>query len=296
MTGREKGFLLLTSKLGNPERKCLTVPQFRDLARRAEHLMVDDPNRDMRAEDLLHLGYNVVMAERIIGLLQEEDLCRHYISKGARGGCTVLTRISEEYPRTLQRKLQLEAPGSLWTKGDLAVLDTPALSLVGSRELSEENREFAREVGRQAAIQGYTLISGNARGADREAQESCLQHGGKVISVVADRLQDQEERENVLYLSEDGYDLPFSAQRALSRNRVIHALPTLGVFVAQCNLQFGGTWNGTEKNLKYGWSSVFCYGDQSPAQIELCLRGAEAVTTADLSDFYALQTKDTGLF
>ena len=296
MIGREKGFLLLTSKLGNPNRRCLTVPQFRELAIKAEHLMVDDPNRDLAAEDLLALGYSRTMAERIVDLLCEEALLTHYIYKGSCEGCGVITRISTEYPQTLRKRLHLEAPGCLWAKGNLDILDTPALSLVGSRELSEENREFAREVGRQAAQQGYTLISGNARGADREAQESCLQHGGKVISVVADRLQDQTERENVLYLSEDGFDLPFSAQRALSRNRVIHALPTFGVFVAQCNLQSGGTWNGTEKNLKYGWSSVFCYGDQSPAQIELCLRGAEAVTMADLSDFYALQIKDTGLF
>ncbi len=258
--------------------------------------MVDDPNREITPEDFLPLGYSREMGARIAQLLREEDLLKHYLSKGVRCGCTVMTRVSETYPQTLRKRLGLEAPGSLWAKGNLDILDTPALSLVGSRELQTNNREFAREVGRQAALQGYTLVSGNARGADREAQESCLQHGGKVISVVADRLQDQTERENVLYLSEDGFDLPFSAQRALSRNRVIHALPTLGVFVAQCNLQSGGTWNGTEKNLKYGWSSVFCYGDQSPAQIELCLRGAEAVTKADLSDFYLLQAKDTGLF
>ena len=258
--------------------------------------MVDDPDRDLAAEDLLALGYSRAMAERIVDLLCEEALLTHYIYKGGREGCGVITRISAEYPQTLRKRLGLEAPGSLWAKGSLDILDAPALSLVGSRELMEKNRKFAREVGRQAALQGYTLVSGNARGADREAQESCLQYGGKVISVVADRLQDQTERENVLYLSEDGFDLPFSAQRALSRNRVIHALPTLGVFVAQCNMQTGGTWNGTEKNLKYGWSKVFCYGDQSAAQRELCYRGAEAVTMADLSDFYLLQTKDTGLF
>ncbi len=296
MTGREKGFLLLTCKLGNPARRCLTVPQFRELAIKAEHLMVDDPNREMTAEDLLALGYSRAMAERIVGLLCEEELLKYYTYKGVREGCAVITRISEEYPQTLRKKLHLEAPGSLWAKGNLDILDTPAIALVGSRELLEENREFAREVGRQAALQGYTLISGNARGADREAQESCLDSGGKVISVVADRLQDQTERENILYLSEDGYDLPFSAQRALSRNRVIHALPTLCVFVAQCSMATGGTWSGTEKNLKYGWSPVFCYEDYSSAQTELCHRGAEAVTIEELRDFYALQTKTPSLF
>lgn len=296
MIGQEKGFLLLTGKLGNPERKSLTVAQFRDLAERARLLEMDDPERDLCEKDLLSLGYNREMAARMIHLLNEEDLLKHYVHKGVHLGCSVITRIGSLYPQTLRKKLGLEAPGSLWAKGNTELLHTPAVSLVGSRELQESNRVFAREVGRQAALQGYTLISGNARGADREAQESCLSHGGKVISIVADTLLDKDVGDNILYLSEDGYDMPFSAQRAHSRNRVIHALPTSGVFVAQCSLSTGGTWKGTEKNLKHNWSKVYCFADQSPAQIELCLRGAEAVTMAELGDFYALQTKTPGLF
>ncbi len=296
MNGREKGFLLLTGKLGNPERKCLTVAQFRQLAQRASALGMDDPDRDLCESDLLSLGYGREMAERIVGLLADEALLKHYIYKGESHSCHVLTRVSEGYPLTLHKRLGLDAPGSLWMKGDLAILDTPAVSLVGSRELRAENREFAREAGRQAALQGYTLISGNARGADREAQDSCLQHGGKVISVVADGLPDKMPGENMLYLSEDGYDLSFSAQRAHSRNRVIHAMPTLGVLVAQCNLFAGGTWQGTKKNLKRSWTDVFCYGDGSPAQRALCELGAEAIGIDALSDFYGLQKKVPGLF
>ena len=296
MNARERGFLLLTSKLGNPERHTLTMAQFRDLAAKVGYLTVDQPERELTAEDLLSLGYARTMAERIVSLLQEEILLSHYVRQGEKAGCVPLTRVSGEYPQTLRRRLRLEAPGSLWAKGDLEILQTPAISLVGSRNLLEENREFAREVGRQAALQGYTLISGNARGADREAQESCLLCGGKVISVVADCLQEQRERENMLYLAEDGYDLPFSGFRALSRNRVIHALPTGGVFVAQCGLQTGGTWSGTEKNLRHRWTPVFCCADGSASQRELCDRGATAVTKADLLDLYALHTVAPSLF
>ena len=87
------------------------------------------------------------------------------------------------------------------------------VALVGSRELREENWKFAAEVGRQAALQGYVLVSGNARGADRTAQEACLAAGGKVICVVADDLWKQPLRENILYLSEDDFEEGFSAQR-----------------------------------------------------------------------------------
>ena len=296
MNAREAGFLLLTAKLGNPARHTLTVAQLRDLTLRVRASAADDPEREMRAEDLLALGYSEGEARRIISLLSEEALLKYYLRKGAAKGCVPVSRVSQCYPYTLRKKLRLDAPGSLWAKGNLDILDSPAISLVGSRELREENCAFAREVGRQAALQGYTLISGNARGADKEAQKSCLQHGGQVISVVADRLQDCVANDRMLYLSEDGYDLPFSAPRALSRNRVIHALPTGGVFVAQCSLRTGGTWSGTEKNLKNRWSPVFCYDDGSDGTRALCAMGASEITLAQLQDIYALQTITPSLF
>ena len=62
------------------------------------------------------------------------------------------------------------------------------------------------------------------KGADQAAQAGCLDSGGQVISVVADALHSHLEQPNVLYLSEEDYDMPFSTLRALRRNRVIHAL------------------------------------------------------------------------
>ena len=48
MTGAEMGFLLLSSQLGNPDRKVLTTAQLRVLGQRVRQLQVDDPNRDLR--------------------------------------------------------------------------------------------------------------------------------------------------------------------------------------------------------------------------------------------------------
>ncbi len=288
--------MLLTGKLGNPARPTLTVPQLRSLAQRVRQSRREDPGRELTLADVMAMGYSACEAERILSLLSDGELLSHYVQKGKKLGCVPITRVSDSYPFYLRKRLQLDAPGCLWAKGNLEILDTPAISLVGSRDLREENRDFAWEVGRQAALQGYTLISGNARGADKTAQDSCLQNGGRVISVVADRLQDCRLQENVLYISEEGYDLHFSAQRALSRNRVIHALPTGGVFVAQCAAGTGGTWSGTGKNLKNRWSPVFCFSDGSEAAERLQSMGASEITIEDLRDIYSLLTKTPSLF
>ena len=292
MTGAERGFLLLTSHLGNPTRRPPTAAQFRVLTERMQAASRDPKERDLTPEDLKVLGYGTEMAERIVELLSEEELLDHYLRKAKKLDCVPITRISEDYPLVVRKRLGLDSPGCLWARGDVELLKEPTISLVGSRELREENWRFAAEVGRQAALQGYVLVSGNARGADRAAQDSCLAHGGKVISVVADELWKQPSRENVLYLSEDGYEEAFSAQRALSRNRVIHALG-LKTFVAQSALKMGGTWDGTVKNLRFGWSPVYCYDDGSEAAEILCQMGAAAVQMDGLKSIYDLSQNQT---
>lgn len=288
MNSREQGFLLLTGYLGNPDRRPLTTAQFRELALRARVMEKPVPGVDMVTEDLLKMGYSRESADRILLLLSQTEQLEWYLTEGKYAQCVPVTRISKNYPNVVHRRLLLDAPGVLWAKGDLSLLDTPMIALVGSRELNEENRIFAQEVGIQAARQGFTLVSGNAKGADRTAQDACLEQGGKAISVVADRLDQHKLQENILYLSEDGFDLPFSAQRALSRNRVIHCLGS-STFVAQCHLGRGGTWDGTTKNLRYGWSPVYCYGDGSPGILELSQMGAKVISCSDLQDIAVLK-------
>ena len=287
MTPAERGFLLLSSHLGEKRRNPLTTAQLRNLADRVQHAPMPMEDRELEPMDLVALGYGPDMAKRIAALLGEEDVLDYYLRKGEILGCTPVTRVSDGYPLHLRKRLGLDSPGVLWARGDLDLLRQPMVALVGSRELREENWRFAAEVGRQAAIQGYVLVSGNARGADRTAQESCLAAGGKVISVVADELWKQPLREKVLYLGEDDYEEAFSAQRALSRNRVIHALGIV-TFVAQSSLHAGGTWDGTAKNLQHRWSEVYGFNDGSEAMGELSQMGLELIGMEDLMDFYDL--------
>ena len=294
MNQRERGFLLLTSHLGDPERKVLTVAQLRSLALRmqvSEQLM---ENRDLRKSDLTRLGFDDEFAGRVVSLLAQEDMLDAYLSKAATWNCVPITRVSDHYPQILRQRLGLDSPGCLWARGDVEILKISAISLVGCRELLEPNREFAEAVGYQAAEQGLTLVSGNARGADRAAQEACLKAGGRVVSIVADSLNRIPPR-NLLYLSEDGFDEDFSAQRALSRNRCIHALGRM-VFVAQSDLHKGGTWSGTVKNLRFGWSPVACYRDGSEAAAQLEQMGAYQIGLEDLKDFSCLQMPDNLLW
>ena len=292
MTGPEQGFLLLTSSLGDPDRKPLSVAQFRELAKRVQAAEREVSSRELTCQDLTALGYGADMAQRIYALLSGANQLREYLRKAETCDCYPITRLNPAYPLAVRRRMGLDSPGVLWAKGDITLLGQPAVAVIGSRDLREENRKFAEEAGRRIAEQGYVLVSGNARGADRTAQSACLEAGGRVISVVADSLQKQPLTRRVLYLSLDGFDAPFSTQRALRRNHVIHTLASLTV-AAQCSLGRGGTWDGILANLKKGWGPVCIFEDGSEAAAELQNRGVHGIDLTDLRNLAALSRNQT---
>ena len=295
MTGAERGFLLLGSHLGMQEQRILTGPQLRKLTARVRNAPKPSQDRELQLQDITALGYGLQMAEQILFLLSRKKQLEYYLRAGARLGCHPLTRASGAYPSRWSAALGDDSPACVWYKGDLSLLARPMVALVGSRELCEENAAFAREAGRQAALQGYVLVSGNARGSDITAQEACLQAGGSVISIVADDLSRHKEREGVLFISEEDYDAPFSAQRALRRNRLIHSLGSV-TFVAQCSARSGGTWDGTVHNLFGRHSPVFCFGDGSDAVRQLEQMGAQCIGMDALQAFSQLKSTEISLF
>lgn len=295
MTAYEQGFLLLASHLGQPDRSPLTPSQFRRLASRVRSSQPCHELRELTHGDLKQLGYGREDADRILALLDDTALLECYQFKAEACGCQPITRVSPEYPQSLRARLGMDAPICLWYRGSLKLLEQPMIAVVGSRDLRPKNEEFAYFAGTQLPRQGYTLVSGNARGADRTAQEACLASGGSVVCVIADSMLDHADERPVLYLSEDSFDFPFHSVRALSRNRLIHALGQC-TLVAQCTLGQGGTWDGSVRNLRHGWSPLCCFDDGSDAAKALQDRGARLIRTEDLSDLKDLSTPEPSFF
>lgn len=275
MTGAQAGILMLTGKLGDVAAEPLTPRQFQSLRRRmaecSRAFLGED--RDLQEQDLRHLGLPEDLAHRVFLLLNREKQFAEYLSCAAACDVFPLTRLHEEYPRILEEKLGGTAPAVLYCKGDLRLLKTPCISLVGSRRLDGESRAFAQRIGMLAAKEGFTLVSGGAVGADSEAQKACLQHGGRVIVFTPDRLTLCPLKQNVLYCSEDGFDEAFTSQRALSRNRLIHAMG-VKTYVALCTEGKGGTWHGSMDNLRHGYGPLYVFDNGTPGNLALMQQGA----------------------
>lgn len=292
MTAPERGWLLLCAELGTQD-KPLTLPQLRQLRQRIRAAgPPETPDRALTSADLRALGYDAATADRIAALLQREAALDAYLEAGAYHRVVPLTPLSQAYPAQLRTVLGDDAPPVLFARGDLSLLQKQAVALVGSRRLEAQGLAFAERIGTLAAREGYVLISGNAQGADRAAQDACLRHGGSVISVLADSLADHVPGSRQLLLCEEGWHLPFSTQRALRRNRIVHAL-ALRSFVAQTDCGFGGTWRGASDALRLG-CAVFVQADASEGAVDLIRRGATPISLDELQDLSTLKAAQTG--
>lgn len=97
------------------------------------------------------------------------------------GGAT-LDWHDSRYPAWL--RMVPDPPPVLWTRGDLGVLDQPAVALVGSRSASQYARQVARALAAGLADAGIIVTSGMARGVDGAAHEACIAAGGRTIAVL----------------------------------------------------------------------------------------------------------------
>lgn len=290
----EEGVLLLCCRLGDQTVKPLTLPRFKELGLRVLGSLVGGNHlTELKVSDLCRIGYSTEEAEHIINLLDRQSRLEEYLVRGEALGICAITRVSEGYPSQITKKQAASRPPALFCMGDITLLSMPGVAVVGSRELQEENARFAETAGRLAAEEGLVLISGGARGADTVAQRACLEAGGSCIIFVPDRLDSYTPKENVLYISEDGYDIPFSATRALHRNSLIHMLGEK-TLAAQCTYQKGGTWQGCTENLKRGWSDLFVFDDGSEAMRALMDLGATGISRPD--SLRLLQSAQTCLF
>jgi DNA processing protein len=161
-----------------------------------------------------------------------------------RAGIVVLLRDDARYPGALAD--DIEPPAVLFAMGDLSTLDGPRVSIVGTRRCTGVGAGIARELGRELAAQGVTIVSGLALGIDGAAHRGVLDareapSAGRPAGVVGSGLdvvypsrhRDLWDQvcEVGLLLGEAPLGTRPSAWRFPARNRVIAALADCVVVV-----------------------------------------------------------------
>ncbi len=109
-------------------------------------------------------------------------------------GIRILGLWEAAFPEALRRLPQ--PPTHLYLKGELPE-EPQAVAVVGTRRASPWAMGFARKLGRALAEAGLWVVSGLARGIDREAHLGALEAGGRTLAVLGsglDRIYPPEHR------------------------------------------------------------------------------------------------------
>lgn len=99
---------------------------------------------------------------------------------------SALTRLSAGYPYLLTQITK--PPELLYYRGAVEVLDTPSLSVVGSRKMSEYGARVVRLLLPPLVRAGLTIVSGLAYGIDSFAHQITLEQGGRAVAVLGSGL------------------------------------------------------------------------------------------------------------
>lgn len=78
-----------------------------------------------------------------------------------------------------------DPPGQVHVAGQAAVLNAPALAIVGTRRATARGLAVARALGAELAAHGWVIVSGLALGIDAEAHRGALDVQGSTVGVMA---------------------------------------------------------------------------------------------------------------
>jgi predicted Rossmann fold nucleotide-binding protein DprA/Smf involved in DNA uptake len=215
------------------------------------------PNNAFLAEDLLSQGFEVVPIN------------------------------SPEYSKTLKANLKLKAPTILYVKGNKQIMQENSIAIVGSRDADDISLQFTDNIAKKASEQFKVVVSGFAKGVDKQALDSAIKYKGQSIIVLPQGIMTfgsgikkyykEITTGDVLVVSTFHPKAVWSAGLAMARNPIIYALAT-EIYVAQSS-ESGGTWSGVMDGLKKGRTILVRRPNESEKNANLILieKGAKAV-------------------
>lgn len=260
-----KAILLLTAPLivgrvRNKETAALLTPA--EYAKLASYLQ----ETGKQPADLLGQGADQLLEDcrcipgydRLRRLLDRGFLLSQAVERWHARGIWVVSRADDAYPQKLKTRLRRHSPILLYGCGDSENLHNGGLAVVGSRHVNNSLVEYTQGIGRLAARDRRTLISGAAKGVDQAAMRGALEADGKVAGVLADGLErmvmNREHRnllldEQLTLVSPYDPNASFNVGHAMQRNKVIYALSDAAL-VVNAELNKGGTWAGAREQLE----------------------------------------------
>ena len=176
-------------------------------------------------------------------------------------GFEIIPITSPEYSKTLKTNLKATySPPVLYIKGNKKIMQEQSIAIVGSRAASEIALNFTDNIAKNASKDYKVVVSGFAKGVDKQALDSAIKYKGQSIIVLPQGIMTftsgfknyykQIIDGDVLVLSTFHPKAGWSTGLAMARNPIIYGLAN-EIYVAESS-EKGGTWSGVIDGLRKG--------------------------------------------
>lgn len=215
------------------------------------------------------LGFSSEDISRIKRLFARTASLTFEINRLNDKGIYIITRADKLYPKILKKKLKSKCPPLFYYAGNLDLLSNNIVGFVGSRNVSDEDVIFTKLAVDKYIQDGYTIVSGGAKGIDKTSSEYAISKNAKAIEFLSDSLYKRIKDINVIKAIKSGNMLVMSSTIptagfdvgvAMQRNKYIYCASQQTI-VVKCDYKKGGTWAGAFEALKNEYSEVFCWCD-----------------------------------
>lgn len=173
-------------------------------------------------------------------------------------GIEIIPIVSPDYSKILKVNMKKATPTILYIKGNRQILAEKSVAIVGSREASEIALQFTDNIAKLASKEYKVVVSGFAKGVDKQALDSAIAYKGQSIIVIPQGITTfgagfktyykQIVEGDVLVLSVFPPKANWDKGFAMARNAIIYGLAN-EIYVAESS-EKGGTWSGVMDGLK----------------------------------------------
>ncbi len=201
------------------------------------------------------------MSDKIVQNMQkakDAKLLEKYEKYILKNDIKIINISDDNYPAKL--KNIYAPPITIFAKGDISLLNSKSIAIVGSREPSKYGIYVAEKFSKELSKEGITIVSGLARGIDTFAHIGALSSFGKTIAVLGSGIDVVYPKENAKYyreISEKGLIISEyivgtapESKNFPQRNRIISGLSD-GVLVVEARKN-SGTMITTDFALEQG--------------------------------------------
>jgi len=183
---------------------------------------------------------------RKMAICLDDRFLERILEEYEKDGVKCVTFYHEKYPYLL--KEISTPPFCLYCKGNLDLLNTLCVSVVGSRKPSEYGLVITKQFVKELATNNITIVSGMAIGVDSIAHKTAIDENGNTIAVLGGGFKHiypaincglaKKIAENNLLISEYNPNIKPEVYYFPARNRIIAGL-SRGVLVTEAGIKSG---------------------------------------------------------